>query len=467
MTPSRFVVLVVAGASLLQLAAPLRFHFGLPGFQADFSANIGGLLNFGGGGGVSGGGADMMSKTNVRSVSSSSSSSSSSGGGGGSGSSNGGSSSSVSSSSSSSGGRVGSGGSSSNALQSQPNANFFGFNFGNGDATNNNRPLWSWPFGGNAAGSGMQNKSAATDAAGTVSAAAVQQGGDAGPFASWANNLIPFAGGGVRSSGVDVAIGIVTFNLFTRKNPSAVSLSVQDASSLRGSSFNSKRKTKFVIHGYNGNTKPGSGGDLVKDMFLKVADVNVILVDWSGVDPHIYPLDVTTTVPTVGAEVAALIEALVAEVGAREDDVHLIGHSLGAHIAGVAGSIALGPKGKGWITGLDPAGPMFEGADPANRLDETDARFVDAVHTDGGYLGIVQLVGHVDFFVDGGMHRHPDCGTDLLGICSHCFAFEVYARAVGSRNSLVGTKCASQDNLRRGACAGGERNPLGVNTNHK
>jgi pancreatic triacylglycerol lipase len=37
--------------------------------------------------------------------------------------------------------------------------------------------------------------------------------------------------------------------------------------------------------------------------------------------------------------------------------------------------------------GLDPAGPYFRGMPPFACLDPSDALFVDAVHTDGGFLG--------------------------------------------------------------------------------
>ena len=42
------------------------------------------------------------------------------------------------------------------------------------------------------------------------------------------------------------------------------------------------------------------------------------------------------------------------------------------------------------MSGLDPAGPSFEGEDPRVRLDHSDALFVDVIHTDAEslfYLG--------------------------------------------------------------------------------
>lgn len=41
------------------------------------------------------------------------------------------------------------------------------------------------------------------------------------------------------------------------------------------------------------------------------------------------------------------------------DDVHIVGHSLGSHIAGYVGTNLTGSIGR--ITGLDPAEPYFQG----------------------------------------------------------------------------------------------------------
>ena len=64
--------------------------------------------------------------------------------------------------------------------------------------------------------------------------------------------------------------------------------------------------------------------------------------------------------------------------------MHVVGQSLGAHLASYIGSTLknMGMGKLGRITGLDPAGPLFEQTDPQVRLDPDDALFVDVIHTD-------------------------------------------------------------------------------------
>ena len=89
----------------------------------------------------------------------------------------------------------------------------------------------------------------------------------------------------------------------------------------------------------------------------------------------------------------------------------LPGHSLGAHTCGSASNAITNQMAR--ISGLDPAGPFFESKDAAVRLDQSDAKFIDIIHSNadltfGVGLGLAQPAGHVDFYVNGGQHQ-PGC----------------------------------------------------------
>ncbi|XP_059168294.1 pancreatic triacylglycerol lipase-like [Physella acuta] len=169
------------------------------------------------------------------------------------------------------------------------------------------------------------------------------------------------------------------------------------------------RPTQIIVNGYEDNVDVTSWAKQMKDELLKQGDYNVILVDWSGGNKLPYT-QATANTRVVGAQIAQLINQISAKYGTPAKSFHVIGHSLGSHISGYAGERV---PGLGRITGLDPAGPYFENTPVSIRLDPTDALFVDAIHTDAGTLltanlGIMQAVGHVDFYPNGG-HNQPGC----------------------------------------------------------
>ncbi|XP_030841943.1 pancreatic triacylglycerol lipase [Strongylocentrotus purpuratus] len=147
----------------------------------------------------------------------------------------------------------------------------------------------------------------------------------------------------------------------------------------------------------------------------------------------------------VGREIAKLIEDLNAATGAGFGSMHIIGHSLGAHIGGYAGEACSGTVGR--VTGLDPAGPDFAGdLDKSCRLDKTDARFVDVMHTDGeiligGGLGLMDELGHQDFYPNNGQEM-PGCGG-ISPTCDHSKAVEYFISSISSSCSFTATKKGS------------------------
>uniref|UniRef100_A0A1B0CAW3 Lipase domain-containing protein n=1 Tax=Lutzomyia longipalpis TaxID=7200 RepID=A0A1B0CAW3_LUTLO len=111
----------------------------------------------------------------------------------------------------------------------------------------------------------------------------------------------------------------------------------------------------------------------------------------------------------VGMYVAEKIQELIETSQADVSRFHIIGHSLGAHIAGFAGAQIKSPKIRR-ITALDPALPNFQRfKDPDLRLDASDADFVDVIHTSGGTLGAYAPIGSADFYVNGGTPPQPGC----------------------------------------------------------
>lgn len=136
----------------------------------------------------------------------------------------------------------------------------------------------------------------------------------------------------------------------------------------------------------------------------------------------------------------------------------------------LSGQAVLASTGQliGRITGLDPAGPGFNNKDADVRLSEDDAVYVEAIHTDGNYLGYGEAMGDVDYFPNGGVATQPGCSgrkylnnynlnineiyynVFLVG-CSHNRAPTYFVESINNKEFLA-RQCSSKLRYNLGLC---------------
>ncbi|MGH0141753.1 UNVERIFIED_CONTAM: hypothetical protein FKN15_065248 [Acipenser sinensis] len=171
----------------------------------------------------------------------------------------------------------------------------------------------------------------------------------------------------------------IQYLIFTSRNRNCASIvSGSSVEEIQGTNFNSSLDTKVIVLGYRALGKKPSWIDDLVQALLNAAEVNVLVVDWLYGASFVYSVVVQNS-QELSVDISIVINNLIA-LGSTQESFHFIGVSLGAHVAGFAGSIFGGKLGR--ITGLDAAGPMFTKASTDLLLDPSDALFVEAIHTD-------------------------------------------------------------------------------------
>ncbi|XP_070772224.1 inactive pancreatic lipase-related protein 1-like [Enoplosus armatus] len=255
------------------------------------------------------------------------------------------------------------------------------------------------------------------------------------------------------------------FLLFTQKN--RYHQEIKADQTIQASNYSGMRKTRFVIPGYLEKEDEDWPQEMCK-VILTWENVNCIAVEWKKGVKTPYA-QAANNARVVSAQVASMITFLMGNYKQVAGKFHIIGHSLGAHAAGDAGSRI---TGLARITGLDPTEPYFQGTNASVRLDTSDAAFVDVIHSDGlpfnsklG-LGMSQSVGHIDFYPNGG-ELMPGCsankgnpidldaiweGTIKFDACNHVRAYQYYSESVVKPQSFVGFPCSDKDSFAAGKC---------------
>ncbi|CAH1154323.1 unnamed protein product [Phaedon cochleariae] len=239
--------------------------------------------------------------------------------------------------------------------------------------------------------------------------------------------------------------------------------------SMKAAGFNNASQLMIIIHDFTGNGYSGWIKNLAFTMIKNALDYNLVSVDWQrGAEP---PYDqALANSRVVALEIIALLKELKESMHYSFDNVHIVGHGVGAHIAGYVGGTYNKIKK---ITGLDPNGPRFHGMPNIVKLNPDCAKYVEVIHTDSydsRSQGINESLGHSDFYVNSAPNQ-PGCSnnpvfSDLLSVdrsnlkegqilpgCSHKRSFKYFIEAVSNGNcTFMGISCDGPKEFDEGRC---------------
>ncbi|XP_001608012.1 phospholipase A1-like [Nasonia vitripennis] len=253
-----------------------------------------------------------------------------------------------------------------------------------------------------------------------------------------------------------VVIQDVLFFLYTKKNPKVPQqLYYKNLTILNRSFLNFSQPLKVVVHGWR-NNHTSDIGTLLRKAFLDHGSFNVLSVDWGKIAYENY-LYAANRVSAVGALVGEMIDFLV-DMGSDPRNISVVGHSLGAHVAGLAALQA--DANISHVVGLDPAGPGFRLVGTDGRISTKDANYVEIIHTCAGNLGVRRPLGHADFYPNGGGPRQPGCGADLIGSCAHSRSYKYYAESLKDPDAWYAIMCNSSKSFDAGECEGNNIQPF-------
>ncbi|XP_072380526.1 lipoprotein lipase-like [Diabrotica undecimpunctata] len=227
-----------------------------------------------------------------------------------------------------------------------------------------------------------------------------------------------------------------------------VPLSPFDHEKLSSEGFSVDKETVLVIHGWK-NSYKSKINTIISEAYLSKHDINLLVIDWSSVADNVYLLAVLY-VDDIGEIIGNFIKRLQKDLNLNLDKTAIVGHSLGAHVAGVAGRTVGGQIN--YIVGLDPASPMFNILRRNIRLHSTDARFVQVIHT--SVLGVYENMGHADYYANGVLGQ-PGCPIAIFDfrLCSHHRAYEYFGESIKS-GGFKAQRCSSKLDLLINRCQG-------------
>ncbi|EDW64239.1 phospholipase A1 [Drosophila virilis] len=232
----------------------------------------------------------------------------------------------------------------------------------------------------------------------------------------------------------------ITFWLYNAAKPNGRKLKLNGQD---GFKYNTSRPLKVLIHGFANNRTQSPNFELLPE-FLRIPNLDVISIDYSRLAADPCYTEAVHNSHFVGRCVAHFLVQLMHNRRLHPSHLHFIGFGLGAHVAGFASKLLAQINVRvAHITALDPAKPLFLTNNKNERLDKTDANFVDVVHSDIFLHGLMLPIGHVDFYPNKGVVQ-PNCGPiNELSTheCYHKRAAVYYAESIHSQAGFWAFRC--------------------------
>ncbi|KAM3966426.1 lipase member H-A-like [Aphomia sociella] len=222
------------------------------------------------------------------------------------------------------------------------------------------------------------------------------------------------------------------------------------------------KKTMLYVGGFLDS--PSYPFATVLEMNYKKLGYNVLLLDMNKFATTEYPV-AARLMRAIGKHTGEMLANLTNyDVGFDPKKLELVGLSLGGQtMSFIAKSYkALTGVTVSRLTGLDPSGPCFRNLGPEDRLDQSDADFVDVIATNIDGFGMAAPVGHVNYYVNGGEYQPGDVFWIPCSIfCSHIRAYTIWFAALQYPDSFIAMQCDSVQQAREKNCY--ERQPMVTN----
>ncbi|RZF39620.1 hypothetical protein LSTR_LSTR001141 [Laodelphax striatellus] len=227
-----------------------------------------------------------------------------------------------------------------------------------------------------------------------------------------------------------------------------------------------------ILHGFMGSPH-GMSTQMLIEAYIKRNTSTVVGVDWQQLAQGPWYSHAAQGAEEVANKLAHWLASAVEANRTSWHNVHLVGFSLGAQVAGLTAKY-LNDTRVGRITGLDPAKPLFDDRSSQDRLDMEDADFVSVVHSSGGFIAFSEPLGHVDFYPNGGVTPQLPCkeivvkheasnNLKIAGnpaaakafsslVCSHYVALSMWVMSLDPSVQIMFTHCSSWSNFVEGKC---------------